>query len=60
VDRLNSEVGVMLRLPATRERYATTLGIEAAPGTPEELGARLRADIPQWTRIMRDAGIQPE
>lgn len=59
VDRLNREVGDMLRSPATRERFLP-IGLELTHSTPEELGARLRADIPEWAKIMRDAGIQPE
>ncbi len=59
IDRLNREVGDMLRLPATRERFAA-FGSEMMPSTPEELGARIRSDLQQWTKIMRDAGIQPE
>lgn len=59
IDRLNREVGDMLRLPATRERFAT-FGSEMTPSTPEEFSARIRSDLPRWTKIMRDAGIQPE
>ena len=59
IDRLNREVVAMLRSPATRERFLP-IGIELTPSTPEELGARLRADMPEWAKIMRDAGIQPE
>lgn len=59
IDRLNRDVGAMLRSPATRERFLP-IGIELTPSTPEELGAQLRADMPEWAKIMRDAGIQPE
>jgi tripartite-type tricarboxylate transporter receptor subunit TctC len=59
IDKLNREVVELLRAPATREKYAP-FGIELAPSTPDELGAQMRKDIPFWTRLIRDAGIEPE
>ena len=59
VERLNREVAGMLRAPSTREKFADG-GIDLTPSTPEEFGERIRADLPVWTRIMRDAGIQAE
>ena len=59
IDRLNREVGTVLQASAVREKFAFS-GMGLTPSTPEELGARLRADLPKWAKIMRDAGIQPE
>jgi tripartite-type tricarboxylate transporter receptor subunit TctC len=59
IDRLNREVGEILRTPALKEKFAAA-GIEITPSTPEELGERIRADLPYWRKVMRDAGIQPE
>ena len=59
VDRLNREVGELLRAPETRKKLAP-LGINLAPGTPEGLGERIRKDSPFWTRVIRDARIEPE
>jgi tripartite-type tricarboxylate transporter receptor subunit TctC len=59
IDRLNREVGEILRTPALKEKFAAA-GIEITPSTPEELGERIRADRPYWRKVMRDAGIQPE
>ncbi len=59
IERLNREVGVMLQARATRERAAAE-GLELTPSTPEELGERIRSDIPYWTKIVRNTGIQPE
>jgi hypothetical protein len=30
------------------------------PSTPDELGERIRSDFPIWTKVMRQAGIEPE
>jgi len=59
IDRLNREAGEMLKLPATHEKFKAA-GIELMPSTPEAFAQRIRAQIPQWTKIMRDIGIQPE
>ena len=59
IDQLNREVGAILRTPELKEKFATA-GIEITPSSPEELAQRIRDDLPYWTKIMRDAGIQPE
>jgi tripartite-type tricarboxylate transporter receptor subunit TctC len=59
IERLNREVGETLRAPATREKFAAA-GVEITPSTPEELGERIRSDLPYWMQVMRDAGIRPE
>ncbi len=30
------------------------------PGTPDQLVARVRSEIPLWTKLMLAAGVQPE
>jgi tripartite-type tricarboxylate transporter receptor subunit TctC len=32
-------------------------GLTPAPGTPEELGEYLRAEIARWTKVVKAAGI---
>jgi len=59
IERLNREVGEVLRTRALKEKFAPA-GIDIAPSTPEELGERIRADFPYYGKLMRDAGIQPE
>ncbi|MFM9966774.1 MAG: Bug family tripartite tricarboxylate transporter substrate binding protein [Burkholderiales bacterium] len=59
IDRLNREVGDYLRMSATREKFLQA-GVELSPSTPEELGARVRADLPAYAKTLRDAGINPE
>ena len=46
---LNRELRAALSDPELKARYAE-LGLEAVPGTPEELSARLRAEIDKWAR----------
>jgi tripartite-type tricarboxylate transporter receptor subunit TctC len=59
IDRLNREVGVMLRSPATREKFAAS-NIDLVASTPEEMSERVRLDLPVFTAAMRNAGIDPQ
>lgn len=59
VDKLNKAVVEILKMPATHDKFAA-VGVEISPSTPEELGARIKTEIPRWTKVMQDAGIQPE
>jgi tripartite-type tricarboxylate transporter receptor subunit TctC len=59
IERLNREVGEVLRTRGLKEKFAPA-GIDIAPSTPEELGERIRADFPYYGKLMRDAVIQPE
>ncbi len=59
VDRLNREVGELLRAPETRKKLAPQ-GVKLIPGTPEELSEQIRKDVAFWTPVIRDAGIELE
>ncbi len=59
VERLNREVGELLRSPAVRDKFAA-FDIVLTPGTPEELTERVRSEIPVFAKATRDAGIEPE
>jgi tripartite-type tricarboxylate transporter receptor subunit TctC len=36
------------------------MGIDAFTSTPEELGEYVKSEIQKWSRLVKDAGIQPE
>ncbi len=59
IERLNRELGDMLRSPSMREKFAA-FNIELTPSTPEEMTERIRSEIPMWSKIMRAAGIEQE
>ncbi|MCC7486354.1 MAG: tripartite tricarboxylate transporter substrate binding protein [Burkholderiales bacterium] len=56
VDRLNRENAEVLRSAPVRDRFRSD-GLEARPTTPGEFTARIKAEIPLWTKIMREAGV---
>jgi tripartite-type tricarboxylate transporter receptor subunit TctC len=57
VARLNREIGAILRDPDTLAAFARQ-GVDAEPGTPEELGQRIRTDIAKWRDGISSAGIK--
>ena len=59
VDKLNAAVRTALTKPAVRERIAG-FAAEAAPSTPEELGAFVKDQLANWGKSIKDAGIEPE
>jgi tripartite-type tricarboxylate transporter receptor subunit TctC len=54
--RLNRELVRALEAPDMRKRLAA-LGVDPWPGTPEQLGELLRADIDVYGAIVRSAGL---
>ncbi|HEV2007580.1 MAG TPA: tripartite tricarboxylate transporter substrate binding protein [Burkholderiales bacterium] len=57
--RLNSELAQVMRAPDVRERLATD-GAEPTFSTPEKFGDFIKAEIAQWSKVIRDAKIAPE
>jgi tripartite-type tricarboxylate transporter receptor subunit TctC len=56
IARLHEAVREAIALPETKQRLLD-LGIEAQAGTPEEISARLKADVVKWTKVIQDANI---
>jgi tripartite-type tricarboxylate transporter receptor subunit TctC len=54
---LNRSVREIVALPEVKQRYAE-LGIEAKASAPEDVKARLEADIKKWAALIERAGIQ--
>lgn len=59
VRRLHREVVVAINDTGLREQLGA-LGAEAVGGTPEALAAVLKHDVVKWTKIARQANLQPE
>ena len=56
IARLNKEINDALRQPDTQQRFATQ-GLIPGGGTPEELGAFLKAEIAKWGALIKEARI---
>jgi len=59
VRKVNQIAVAILNKPETREIVARR-GNEIIAGSPEELAAVLKRDIPRYRKIMAQAGIQPQ
>jgi tripartite-type tricarboxylate transporter receptor subunit TctC len=57
INKLNAEMRSALA-NAEFARQFEAFGLEAAPGTPKELGDLIRSELARWTKVIRDAGIQ--
>lgn len=53
---LNQGIQEVVAMPDVKRRLGE-LGLEARASTPEELSARLRADIAKWAKVIERAGI---
>ena len=59
VQRLHEANMKMLAKPETKERFAV-IGTDIAPMNPAELGKFIQAEVANWARLVKLAGIQPE
>ena len=59
VMRLNADLARTMQATDVRDRLAGD-GAEPLTGTPEQFGAFIRAEITQWTKVIKDAGVVPE
>jgi len=59
VAKLNGAGVKALGAPATRERLQS-LGLNPAPGTPEEFARFIRAELDRWSKVARAVNIRAE
>lgn len=59
VRRVNAEVQRVMRLPEITRRMEVE-GERAMPGTPEDFGAFVRAEVDKWGKLIREAGLKAE
>ena len=59
IARLNTELNRVLKLPTVRDKLAAQ-GIDVAGGTPEDLAARMRADLAAYSKVIKATGIRAD
>jgi tripartite-type tricarboxylate transporter receptor subunit TctC len=57
VSRLSPEVMRIIERPESRE-WLQRQGAEPAPGTPEQLAERIRTDLEQFRKLLRDTNLK--
>ena len=60
VDRLNAEINKVVRDPQIVKERMNTVGLEAVGSTPEQLLETMKTELAKYTKLARDANIQPE
>jgi tripartite-type tricarboxylate transporter receptor subunit TctC len=55
IAKLHAETVKALGTPAVREKLETQ-GVEVATSTPEELAAKLQADLALWAKVVKESG----
>jgi tripartite-type tricarboxylate transporter receptor subunit TctC len=59
VKRLNAELVRIVATPEAQEQFAK-IGFDAFTSTPQELAAFVEAELVNWAKLIKDAGIEPE
>jgi tripartite-type tricarboxylate transporter receptor subunit TctC len=59
IDKLNAATTQALKAPGMRDKLAG-IGLSPMPMAPERLRTFIATEIVMWTRLARDANIQPE
>lgn len=57
ITRLNKELNIILKMPDMRQQI-TARGLIPGGGSPEQLGAFLRAEIAKWRALIEEIGIR--
>jgi tripartite-type tricarboxylate transporter receptor subunit TctC len=59
VEKLNAEVARVLQQPEVRTRFLQ-LGAEPSPMTTADFRTWVQQEVSKWSRLVKEAGIQPE
>ncbi|MCC7082981.1 MAG: tripartite tricarboxylate transporter substrate binding protein [Burkholderiales bacterium] len=57
IERLAAEINNAMRSPDVIKTLAAD-GAEAAPGTPTQLGAFIKAETERWTKVVKSVGLK--
>ncbi len=58
IDKIHRETVRLLALPELRKRLEE-LGLDVIGNSPAEFAALIKAELPQWAKVIKDAGIKP-
>ncbi len=57
LEKLHGETAKALAMPEVRKKF-DELGLEPVGNTPAEFAAVIRKEIPEWAKVIKDAGIK--
>jgi tripartite-type tricarboxylate transporter receptor subunit TctC len=59
VDKINADIGTILKSQEARDRLMTIGFLPASAGTPEQFHKLIVDDLAQYGRLIKAAGIEP-
>jgi tripartite-type tricarboxylate transporter receptor subunit TctC len=59
VDKLNHEIGALIRLPEVRERFLAD-GAEPVSSTPSQFGERIASELVRWRKVVQEGRLRVE
>jgi tripartite-type tricarboxylate transporter receptor subunit TctC len=59
VEKLNADIAKALQTPDVRQQL-TNLGLEPVGSSAADFGAKVRKEIAQWAKVVKQAGIKAE
>jgi tripartite-type tricarboxylate transporter receptor subunit TctC len=59
IDKIHRDHVAVLALPDIRRKLAD-VGMDVIASSPAEFSAALKAEIPQWAKLIQEAGIKAE
>ncbi len=59
VQRLNTEIVKILKLPDVKEKLGTTLRMEIVASAPDDLAAHMANEIPRWAELVKNLARRP-
>ena len=59
ITKLNADAASALNVPEVKERMAAQ-GLFVVASSPEQFATFLKAEIPRWTKVVKDAGVKPQ
>jgi tripartite-type tricarboxylate transporter receptor subunit TctC len=59
VNKINAEITKIVQMPDVRARILD-IGAEPGPMKPAEYAAWVQSEVNKWTKLVKEAGIQPE
>jgi tripartite-type tricarboxylate transporter receptor subunit TctC len=59
IEKLNTEANKAVKSADVIEQFRLQ-GYEPLGGTPDDMNVQIKADTARWTKIIQDAGIQPQ
>ena len=59
VQKLYAEIAKILKAPDVKDKLTNQLGMEVVAGSPDDLAALMKKEIPRWGELVKKSGATP-